>query len=257
METIDLGSKFLDATKSQGVIRVEINRPDRRNALTMEMYRGIKRAAVIADADPMIDAVVLTGVGDTFSPGGDMTSPPETDDLIREPTPLDWLPQRYMEQCSKLIISAVNGLCQAGGVDLVLASDISIASDRASFRAPELLRGIADTLLSARLPKQIGLARAKYLIFTAATIDAAEAERIGLVSKVVPHDDLEEHVDWVLDQIRLTGPTCRAALKRDINDALPTFDFAPFLRSTRSLEMKEGVQAFVEKRAPNWPREDS
>ncbi len=253
-ESVDLGSKFLQATKQDGVLRVEIRRPERKNALTMEMYRGIKRAAVFADADAQIDALLLTGVDDVFCSGGDMGGAPETNDLEREPDPLDWLPHRHLERCSKIVISMINGLCQAGGVDLALCSDISVASDRATFRVPELLRGIADTLVSARLPKQIGTARAKYLIFTAAKIDAFEAERIGLVAKVVPAQELEAHVAWVIEQVRLTGPEARAALKRDIQAQLPAFDLATFRAATRSKEMEEGVRAFLEKRTPRWPR---
>ncbi len=253
-ESIDLGSKFLRGTKQAGVLRVVLDRVERKNALTMEMYRGIKRAAVLADMDAEIDALVITGVGEVFCSGGDMGGEPETNDFEREPDPLDWLPHRHLERCSKIVISMINGLCQAGGVDLALCSDISVASERATFRVPELLRGIADTLLSARLPQQVGMARAKYLMFTAAKIDATEAERIGLVAKVVPAQELESHVAWVVEQVRLMGPEARAALKRDVNAQLPAFDLATFLSSVRSPEMHEGVRAFLEKRAPRWPR---
>ena len=137
---------------------------------------------------------------------------------------------------------------------MVLCSDIALASDRATFRAPELLRGVADPFLPARLPARIGVALAKYLLFTAASIDAAEAERIGLVAKVLPHDELPAHVESVLEQIRLTGPAARAAVKHDINRHLPAFDIPMFADSLRSPEVAEGFQAFVEKRPPKWPR---
>lgn len=252
--TLDLGTKFLQATRQDGVLRVVINRPERKNAFTADIYRGIKRAAVLADADPDIDVLLLTGAGDVFCSGGDMGSKAESDDFEREPDPIDWLPYRHLERCSKVVITMVNGLCYAGGMVLVLCSDIAVASERATFRAPELLRGIADTLLSARLPQQVGMARAKYLIFTAATIDAAEAERIGLISKVVPAAELETAVARIVEQIRATGPAARAALKRDMNAQLPAFDLATFSLSTRSREMQEGIQAFLEKRPPRWPR---
>jgi len=253
MTRIDLSSRFLEGTKDNGVLRVVINRPERRNACTIEMYHGLKKAAVVAENDPDIDAVVITGSGDVFCVGGEMGGQHEGGAPIdRETEGIDLLPFRQLELTPKVVITAVNGLCQGGGLNMVLCSDIAIASERATFRAPELLRGVADPFLPARLPSRVGVARAKYLLFTAAVIDAAEAERMGLVGKVVPHDQLMTHVDWVLDQIRLTGPSARTAIKQDINRRLPIFDIPMFRASLRSPEVTEGFKAFVEKRPPKW-----
>jgi enoyl-CoA hydratase/carnithine racemase len=104
------------------------------------------------------------------------------------------------------------------------------------------------------LPARVGTAVAKYLLFTAATIDAHEAARIGLIAAVVPHADLSARIDWVLEQIRRTAPAARAAVKQDVNRHLPPFDMPMFARSLRSAEVVEGFQAFVEKRPPRWPR---
>lgn len=255
MQRVDLGSKFLDGTLHEGVLRVVINRPERRNACTIEMYHGIKKAAVLADKDPAVDAVLLTGVGDVFCVGGEMGGRHEGGAALdRDTDGLDLLPFRQLESTGKIVVTAINGLCQGGGLNMVLCSDVSIASDRATFRAPELLRGVADPFLPARLPARIGTALAKYLLFTAAVIDAAEAERIGLVARVVPHDELDGAVAGALEQIRATGPAARAAVKQDINRHLPRFDMAMFGRSLRSPEVAEGFQAFVEKRPPRWPR---
>ena len=255
MSRVDLGSKFLDGSLEHGVLRVVIDRPQRRNACTIEMYHGIKKAAVIADADPSIDALVLTGSGDVFCVGGEMGGQHEgAAPLDRETDGVDLLPFRQLETTSKIVVAAVNGLCQGGGLNMLLCSDIGLASERATFRAPELLRGVADAFLPARLPARVGLAWAKYLLFTAAVIDAAAAERIGLVARVVPHGDLPDHLDWVLEQIRLCGPAARAAVKRDMNRRLPPFDMAMFGTSLRSAETAEGFRAFLEKRPPRWPR---
>lgn len=251
-QTVDLGSRFLEATRHEGVLRVVFNRPERRNAMTDDMWRGITQAVHLADQDPTLDALVLTGTGDVFCAGGDMSEPHHTDDP--QMTPQMLLPFEHIERCSKLVVAVVNGLCQAGGLILALCADISLASDRATFRAPQLLRGIADTLVSARLVHQVGLARARYLLFTAARIDATEAERIGLVSRVAPAAELEAQLGIILDQIRATGPAARTLLKRDLYRQLPIFDWAPLLGSLTSPETAEGVRAFLEKRPPRWPR---
>lgn len=252
--TIDLGSEFLQASRDDGVLRVVINRPARKNALTLDMYAGLARAAVLADAEPGIDVLLLTGVGDVFCAGGDLGSAGKPAADRREPDPHKALPFEPLERCSKIVISAINGSCQAGGVVLALCSDIVVASERATFRVPELLRGIADTLISARLPRQIGTARAKYLMFTAESIDAREAERIGLVARVVPADEFDTEVARIVERVQATAPAARAALKRDVNAQLPPFDWGPFTASMRSAEVAEGARAFIEKRPPRWPR---
>ena len=253
MSRIDLDSKYLDGSLQDGVLRVVINRPERRNACTVEMYHGIKKAAVLADKDPAVDALLLTGAGDVFCVGGEMGGQHEGGGgLDRETDGLDLLPFRQLESIDKIVVTAINGLCQGGGLNMVLCSDVSIASDRATFRAPELLRGVADPFLPARLPARVGTALAKYLLFTAVVIDAREAERIGLVAAVVPHADLAAAVEQALAQIRLTGPAARAALKQEINRHLPAFEMTMFGRSIRSPECAEGFQAFVEKRPPKW-----
>lgn len=255
MPRIDLDSRHLDATLAGGVLRVVINRPQRRNACTIEMYHGIKKAAVLADKDPSVDALLLTGCGDVFCVGGEMGGQHEGGGALdRETDGLDLLPFRALESTRAIVVTAVNGLCQGGGLNLALCGDIAVASDRATFRAPELLRGVADPFLPARLPARVGTAMAKYLLFTAAVIDAREAERIGLVARVVAHEELPAAVDGILAQVRSTGPRARAAIKHQINRRLPEFDMVTFAESLRGAEVAEGFQAFVEKRPPKWPR---
>jgi enoyl-CoA hydratase/carnithine racemase len=256
MGSIDLGSKYLAANVESSVLKVVINRPERRNAMTMEMYNGIKKATVVADNSPDIDLILITGVDDTFCVGGDMGGQHEETKgrLAMETDVTDMLPFRHLERCSKLIVTAVNGLCYAGGLDIVLCGDVSIASDRARFRAPEIRWGIADSFLAGRLPRQVGVAAAKYLIFTCAVIDAKEAAQVGLVGKVVPHEELESHTSWVVEQIVSTGPAARSALKKEINSQASAFDPEIFVRSIRSGEASEGMTSFVEKRPAKWPR---
>jgi enoyl-CoA hydratase/carnithine racemase len=137
---------------------------------------------------------------------------------------------------------------------MVVMSDISIASDRARFRAPELLRGIADCWLSSRLAAHVGLARAKYLLFTAISLAASEAAAMGLVSRVVPHATLDEAVAETVALVRETAPQARALVKQDIHRALPSIDVEILRSSLASPEAAEGFAAFIEKRKPSWTR---
>ncbi len=249
----DLGSPFVEADRRDGVLHVRVNRPERRNAFTQDMYRAIKRAAIWADRQPDLDAVCLTGTGEWFGAGGDLSRRVDVPDVETEWDGTDHFPFRHIERCRKIWVARINGTCFAGGLDLALHCDVSVASDRARFRIPELLRGIPDPYTAGRLVAAVGLARARWMIFTAAEVDAATAWAMGLVGEVVPHDELDARIGWVLEQIRSTGPAARAAMKRDINGRLPAGDPSLF-HLVPSAEITEGMAAFVEKRAVRWPR---
>jgi enoyl-CoA hydratase/carnithine racemase len=254
LEAPELGSRFL-LTRIEGrVLHLQVNRPERRNSYTQEMYRGIKRAAVWADEQDDLDAVCLTGVEKWFGAGGDMGGNAEDPALQVEWDPTDHFPFRHIERCSKIWVAKINGLCLAGGLDIALHCDVTIASDSARFRVPELLRGIPDGFMTARLVESVGLARARYLFFTAADISAAEAAVMGLVGAVVPHDELDVEVSRALEAISRTGPIARAKIKRDINSRLPAHDTDLMRRSIGTPEMVEGMRAFLEKREAVWPR---
>lgn len=254
-DTVDLDSRYLVADRSNGVLTVRIDRPERRNALTIEMYHGIKKACVVAERDPEVDLVVITGTGDWFCVGGEMGDQHEGGAAIdRFTDSVDLTPFVQLERCPKLVLMRINGMCQGGGLVMTIMSDLSIASDRARFRVPELLRGVADCYLGARLAPRIGVARAKHLLYTAKDFSAQEALDMGLVGRVVPHDELDAAVAETIAQVRLTGPSARRALKRDINRSLPPIDVGMFQDSLASDECKEGFGAFVAKRPPRWPK---
>ena len=250
---LDLGSKHLHATRGDGVLTVVIDRVERRNALTIEMYHGLKKAAVIAERDAGIDVLVVTGTREWFCVGGEMGGKHESSMAIdRETDGIDLLPFVQLERCPKIVVMAVNGVCQGGGLNMTLMSDVAVVSDRATFRAPDLLRGVADPYLGARLAARVGVARAKWLLFTAQTIPAAEALAMGLVARVVPHAGLDAAVAETVGWIRETGPEARAAIKHTINRHLPPIDIPMFTASLSSEDVREGFAAFVEKRPPRW-----
>ena len=249
----DLGSPHLQTRIDNGVLHLRIDRPERRNAFAQDMYRGIKRAATWADRQVDIDAVCLTGTDKWFGAGGDLSRREGVSDLAVEWDGADHFPFRHIERCRKIWVAKINGVCHAGGLGIALHCDVTIASDRATFRVPELLRGIPDPYMPDRLVAAVGLARARYYFFTAAPIDAATAGAIGLVGAVVAHQDLDAHTEWALEQIRLTGPNARATMKRAINSRLPIGDPTLF-NSVPATEFAEGMASFLERRPPDWPR---
>src|SRR5271165_7023003 len=104
------------------------------------------------------------------------------------------------------VVAAVNGICQAGGLLIAMMADIAVASDRATFRVPELLRGIPDATYAAALPAHVGMAVARDLLLSARPFDAAEAQRIGLISRVVPHDELRTAALQAANEVLRTAP---------------------------------------------------
>ena len=255
MTKLDLGTPFLDAHVDNRVVHVRIDRVERRNAMTLDMYRGLRDATIIADGDPEIDAVCVRGTGDWFCVGGDMSGNQEDSAAIKERDPTVNFPFRHFENCRKIVVAAVNGACHAGGLNILMHSDVSVAAETAVFRGPELLRGIPDPYMSGRLAQYVGLGKAKYMMFTAALIQAREAEAMGLLGTVVAAPDFDAEVERVLDQIRATAPQARSMIKSDFNDRLPRHDHNMFKRSMMNPEMIEGMTAFMQKRSPEWPRE--
>jgi enoyl-CoA hydratase/carnithine racemase len=170
---------------------------------------------------------------------------------------MDVLPFSALRHSAAPIVSAINGLCQGGGLMTALLSDVAVASERATFRAPELLRGVADSWYAAVLPAHVGIARARELVLTARRIDAVEAERIGLIARVVPHDELLDTAEQIATRILETAPIARAQWKRMVNGQYGWVDEPTFAASVRAPECAEGFKAFVEKRPPSWvPSQD-
>jgi enoyl-CoA hydratase len=150
-------------------------------------------------------------------------------------------------------VAAVNGICQAGGLLIAMMADIAVASDRATFRVPELLRGIPDATYAAALPAHVGIAVARDLLLSARRFDAAEAQRLGVISRVVPHDQLRDAAVQAVTEILQTAPVARAQVKRMLNERYGLIDYQTmFLALQRSPEPREGMRAFMEKRSPEW-----
>jgi len=252
----------LEAAELWGVIdgdtlTVTIDRPEKRNAITADGYHGIKRAAMIVADEPALDFLVITGTGDAFCAGGDMNmsvGAGRSWDAFTDV--MDATPFETLGRIPKIVVCAVNGICMGGGMVMTLFADLVLASDAARFRIPDLTRGVYEAYLAARLPQRVGTLRANHLLYGHDWFDANEAARLGLVGAVVPHDDLAQSTAALLERVRRTGPSARAAVKREMARALPSVDTAGYWASIGTAEQMEAFTTFLEKRDPRWPRTD-
>ena len=252
-----MGTPHLRFERHGSLAHLVVDRPEMRNALSPAMYFGIRYAVDRTNAEPDLHGLLVTGVGDMFMPGGDLGG--ANDDgwmdlprlLSMDNTPFD-----AVRRSPKPIVCAVNGIAQGGGLMIAMLADVAIASDRASFRAPELLRGIADTNYAQVLPRQIGPARARDMLMTGRTVTAAEAVDWGLVARMVPHDQLMDTAVEALQWCCRTAPEARWAVKRTFHEYYGHYDRMAMDRSLTGPEMVEGFRAFKERRSPAWVPED-
>ena len=251
--TDDLGTPHLRLEREGPLGWCVIDRPSARNAFTPAMYYGLKRAVQLVNTDPDLGALIITGVDDVFAPGGDLGGRREEGEAIPDALGADVLPFLAIRDSPAPVIAAVNGICQAGGLLVAMMADIAVASDRATFRVPELLRGIPDATYAAALPAHVGLAMARDLLLSGRSFDADEALRMGVLSRVVPHDELREAARGAARQVLRTAPAARAQVKRMLNERYGTIDYpAMFWALAHSDEPREGMRAFMEKRPPAW-----
>ncbi|MFC5746276.1 enoyl-CoA hydratase/isomerase family protein [Actinomadura rugatobispora] len=249
----DLGAAGLRFERRGPIGWCFIDRPEARNAFTPAMYFGIKRAVRLVNGDPDLAALIITGTGDVFAPGGDLGGRDQPGDAVVPDIGHEILPFLTIRDSRAPVIAAVNGICQAGGLLIAMLADIAVASDRAVFRAPELLRGIPDATFAAVLPAHVGVAVARDLLLSARRFDAAEAQRLGVISRVVPHEELQEAAHHAAAEILQTPPMTRMHVKRMLNERYGVIDYQTmFWALEESPEPREGMKAFMEKRPPSW-----
>ncbi len=251
-------------TKEGGIATITLNRPDRMNAFSSEMQESMYRAVEDAAKDDSVRVLVLTGTGRVFCSGADVkamaekANQPRGEEKVKEPEARRVSLYVLVHKFEKPVIAAVNGVAVGGGLDLALACDIRIASDKARFAEVFIRRGLIPASGGAYfLPRLVGIDKACLLIWTGDMIDAKEAERVGLVTMVVPHEDLESATRELADKLAKGPPLAIQRAKRAIYEGLEmslesTLEYiAPIIRELQGTEdHKEGARAFVEKREP-------
>ncbi len=247
------GYEQLIYSKRGKVVEIVLNRPEVLNALSIQLYTELGEAVAQANRDHDVRVVVISGAGRAFSTGGDLV---QGSTVNREAPKLFAQASNFalkqMLDAEKVVIAKVNGITQAGGLLIVAASDLAIASDRATFKCPEALVGLWEPYSPALLAAHMGIKLTKYLLLTSETIDAAAAERGGLVNRVVPHEELDSATEQMVERILAGGPTAIHAFKRMINARLGDFDTDIVVEALGSEEGLEGMAAFAQKRKPRW-----
>lgn len=237
---------------------ITINRPEVRNALNFETWKYLTAAFAELEADNDIRVIVVTGAGDkAFVAGADLNALKERSAVA---TFYGELPAALakVEKSKKPLIAAINGFALGGGLELALACDIRIASDKAKFGQTEINVGIIPGYGGTqRLPRLVGTALAKEMIFTGKIISATEAEKIGLVNRVVPAEELMTTVMELANDIAAKSPLIVQIAKQAINYGVDSN-----MQTALQLELlsqslvfatddhSEGICAFLEKRSP-------
>ena len=196
-----------------GWTMLTLNRPDKLNALTVSMFRELRDHVADLRKDDSIGCVLLRGAGKCFSAGHDLADIAEGEAVPSRGWHSETL--RLMEKLPKPVIAAVHGHCYTGALEVALAADFILASDRARFGDTHAKWALTPIWgMSQRLPRRVGIATAKRLMFTADMIDAAEAVRIGLAEYSVPQDDFEAEIEALAERIIANSTFSHAANKR-------------------------------------------
>lgn len=245
------------------VRRLRLHRPDKRNALSRTMLQQLVKALEDAAAADDVRAVVLTGAGSTFCAGADIS---EFRDSLHGRVPDVYEDGRLLVRLFQLgdayekpLIAAVNGAALGGGVGLVALCHFAVAADTAVLGATELRIGMFPMVIFPALARALGERRAMELSLTARVFDAAEAERIGLVQRVVPAVELDAAVGELARTVAGWSPIAVKLGMRGVRTTreLPARDAYEQLNALRQMlqqtdDLHEGTSAFFEKRSPRW-----
>ena len=260
----------IEVERDAGVWTITINRPERRNALDLPHFQQLASAWMDFRDDDEARVAIVTGVANSFCVGADLKSfvPAVTDDVeglatgVRTDFPADAGLVAVLREFDlwKPVIAAVNGLCVAGGMEMLLGSDIRIASEQASFGISEPKRGLfPGGGTTVRLPRQIPFPWAMEILLTGEFVDADNAFRMGLVNKVVSQEELLAEARKWAEIIMANAPLAISAVKKSVLTGLrmnlkEAFEQELALAAEVFMteDAREGPLAFAEKRKPEW-----
>ena len=265
-----MGYETIILEKDDGIAKLILNRPRKYNAVNTTMMRELQPALQEVSQDDEVKVLTITGAGSAFCSGADVAmirglfeDASREEILLRDKLRLIEPFYSIVMQISNLakpVIAAVNGVAAGGGLVLAMVADIRIASDRAGFSQVFARRGLPDGASTFFLPKLVGLGKACELAFTGKIIDAREAERIGLVNQIVPHDELMNTTRELAAGIA-KGPSIALQLaKQALRRGFTAIDLAAHIEyelnsvliSITTEDFREGVKSFLEKREPDF-----
>lgn len=240
------------------VVILTLNRPERRNALTIELMTELAAALDAASANPQKRVLVLRGAGQAFCAGLDLQ---ETTVVEKAHRSAEMVAKTLLaiSQTRLITIAQIHGAAVAGGAGLMSACDFVVAASRTKIGYPETKRGLVAGLVMTFLRRQLRERDIRELLFTGALISAERAHEIGLVNRVVSPNDLENETQKIVEAVLHNAPGALASTKRLIEELWSSSvqeDVATALRhhmeARESAEAKEGIAAFLEKRSPKW-----
>jgi enoyl-CoA hydratase/carnithine racemase len=253
--------EYLRLERDGAIVTITIDRPLVLNSLHLPAHVELDRAFDLFAADPALRVAIITGTGErAFCVGSDLKSLAVTGDYEYPPGGFAGITKRF--DLWKPVIAAVNGLCLGGGVEIVAACDLAIASDHAEFALPEPRVGLAALGGGAlqRLARQMPMKDAMWLVLTARRISADEARRLSLVNEVVPRGTALDRAKAIAREMLECAPLALEASKQVMLQSVAEADLEAAMRrsypaATRMLaseDAREGPRAFAEKRKPQW-----
>jgi methylglutaconyl-CoA hydratase len=259
-----MGERTIEVEQAGAVARVWMNRPAVHNALNEAMIDELAEAFLGLGEDPDVRVIVLSGRGKSFSAGGDIEymkqqgSAPRETNLATARGLAEMF--RILAICPKPTVARVNGAVMGGGLGLIAACDIAVASSLAVFAASEVRLGLIPSTIAPYVVRGIGPRQARRLFQTGERIDAAHAQRIGLVHETAEPERLDVAVQSIIDDLLAGGPGAQSAAKsliEAVTDRPITRELieetAIRIADVRSdPEAMEGLSAFLEKRRPDW-----
>ncbi len=250
-------SDHVIATSANGIAEIRLNRPDKRNALTVAMYNAMADAIAAAEADPAIRVILLAGNGDSFTAGNDLQDfanpPPQTGERASSRF------LRLISTASRIVIAAVQGNAVGIGTTMLLHCDFVVAADTAKLILPFVNLGLVpEAASSLLLPRMIGHKRAAEMFILGEPLPAATALDWGLVNRVVPAAELDAAARALAAGIAARAPAAvrhTKALLKSAKTSVPermAEEGAIFSAQLKSPEVKEAIAAFYEKRKPDF-----